>query len=103
MRRFTIALVMLLLSGRAWAQYGSSDYSIERWEEDYSNLKNPANRKDFIDPIKYVPLNSAGDQYLSFGGQARERYDYFNNSNFGAGPQDENGFFLTRLLAHAVR
>jgi hypothetical protein len=101
MRGFTIALVMLLLSGRAWAQYGSSDYSIERWEEDYSNLKNPANRRDFFDPIKYVPLNSAGDQYLSFGGQARERYDYFNNSNFGAGAQDENGFFLTRLLAHA--
>jgi hypothetical protein len=100
MQRLTICLVVLVLSARAMAQYGSSDYSIERWEEDYSNLKNPANRKDFFDPIKYVPLNAAGDQYLSFGGQARERYDYFNNSNFGAGAQDEDGFFLTRLLAH---
>ncbi|HEV8607005.1 MAG TPA: alginate export family protein [Tepidisphaeraceae bacterium] len=100
MRRLTFSLAILLLSAPAWAQYGSADFSIERWEEDYSFLKKSANRKDFFDPIKYVPLNSAGDQYLSFGGQARERYDYFNNSNFAAGAQDEDGFFLTRLLAH---
>jgi hypothetical protein len=100
MRRLTLCLVLLVFSSRAWGQYGSSDYSIERWDEDHSYLKNPSARKDFFDPIKYVQLNSAGDQYLSFGGQARERFDYFNNSSFGAGAQDEDGFWLTRLLAH---
>src|SRR3954466_7275234 len=100
MRRVICCVLLLLVSAPAYGQYGSAGYSVERWEEDYSNLKNPANRKDFFDPIKYIPLNSAGDQYLSFGGQFRERYDYFNNSNFGTGAQDEDGFFLTRLLAH---
>ena len=84
---------------RARAQYGSTNYSIERWDEDYSYLKDPANRNDFFDPIKYVPLGQ-GDSYLSFGGQARYRYDYFNNTAFGAGVQDETGFHLIRLLAH---
>src|SRR3954467_14223252 len=100
MRRLTVSLVLFVLAAPALAQYGSADFSIERWEEDYSYLKNPSAHKDLFDPIKYISLNSAGDQYLSFGGQARERYDYFNNSNFGAGAQDEDGFFLTRLLAH---
>jgi hypothetical protein len=72
----------------------------EPWNEDWSSLKNPGNRADLFDPIKYIPLNSAGDVYLSLGGQVRERYELFNNSLFGAGPQDNGGYFLTRLLAH---
>lgn len=103
MRRLIPLLSLLVVSLPARAQYGHYGppaYSLERWEEDYSYLKNPANRSDLFDPIKYVPLSSDRDWYLTFGGQARERYDYFNNTNFGAGPQDEDGFRLTRLLAH---
>lgn len=74
-------------------------YSIVRWDENYSYLKDPANRTDFFDPIKYIPLGA--DSYVSLGGAARYRYEYFNNNNFGAGPQDTGGFNLTRLLAHA--
>src|SRR5206468_3541774 len=76
-------------------------YTPLRWNEDYGYLKDPARRTDFLDPIKYIPLNADGDWYLSLGGQARYRYEYFNNANFGAGPQDEDGYHLTRLLAHA--
>jgi hypothetical protein len=74
-------------------------YSIVRWDEDYSYLKDPANRSDTFDPIKYIPLG--GESYLSLGGSARYRYEYFNNNNFGAGPQDNDGYHLTRFLAHA--
>jgi hypothetical protein len=84
----------------AQMDYGPSSYSIERWDEDYSYLRERSARTDPFDAIKYVPLGRSGDDYLSFGGQARERYDYFNNLNFGEGPQDEDGFRLTRLLAH---
>jgi hypothetical protein len=76
-------------------------YSVVRWNEDYSYLKDPARRGDFFDPIKYVPFNEKGDWYASFGGQARYRYELYNNANFGAGPQDNDGYSLTRLLAHA--
>jgi hypothetical protein len=97
----TLAL-LALLSPRAAAQYGygPSPYRTERWDEDYSSLADPAYRTAPLDRLKYIPLGWDGG-YLSLGGQARYRYDYFNNANFGRGAQDENGFHLVRLLAHA--
>jgi hypothetical protein len=98
---------LLALPSPARAQYypaggvGDRSYALERWDEDYSDLKDPAARKDFFDPVKYVPLNDSGDAYLSFGGQARYRYDYFNNYSFGPGTNDEDGFHLQRYLLHA--
>ena len=76
-------------------------YAPLRWPEDYSYLKDPAKRADLFDPIKYIPLNATGDWYLSLGGQARYRYESFNNNNFGAGPQDDDGYHLGRFLGHA--
>src|SRR5215208_2611904 len=76
-------------------------YTSVRWSEDYSYLKDPALRTDPFDALKYIPLNDAGDWYLSLGGQARGRYEFFNDNTFGAGRQDGNGYFLSRLLAHA--
>ncbi|MGB7158365.1 MAG: alginate export family protein [Tepidisphaeraceae bacterium] len=71
-----------------------------RWNEDYSYLKT-APHTDFWDPIKYIPLNEEGDWYLSLGGQARYRYEWFDNFNFGApGQQDGNGYHLGRVLGH---
>jgi hypothetical protein len=104
MRRLPVLCAFILLCPTALAQYygpaSEHPYSVERWDEDYSYLKDPGQRTDFFDPIKYIPLNADGDWYLSLGGQARYRFDYFNNTSFGAGVQDENGFHLTRLLAH---
>ena len=85
------------------AQYGSGDggFSMQRWEEDYAHLRDTADEsRSLFDAIKYVPLDPDGDAYLSFGGQARYRYDYFNNYSFGPGVNDENGFHLQRYLAH---
>src|SRR5258708_3355573 len=56
-----------------------------RYDEDYSFLKDPARRTDFLDPLKYIPLNASGEFYLGFGGEARERYEYFHNSLWGQG------------------
>src|SRR6266404_1262260 len=76
-------------------------YTTLRSDEDYSYLKDPANRTDLFDPIKYIPLNERGDSYLSFGGQVRDRYEYFENYLFGSGPQDHNGYNLLRVMANA--
>ncbi|MDB5300266.1 MAG: hypothetical protein JWO87_1929, partial [Phycisphaerales bacterium] len=76
-------------------------YTVVSWNENWSFLADPAKRTDLFDPIKYIPFNDTGDIYLSLGGQYRERYEYFNNYNFGAGPQSEQGYFLHRTLAHA--
>lgn len=87
-------------AGNVEAQYEAPNYSIERWDEDYSYLKDPSSRTDPFDSLKYIPIGDRGDWYLSLGGQARVRYDYFNNAGFGEGAQSEQGFELVRLLAH---
>jgi hypothetical protein len=103
MRALIPIAVLMLLSTPAAAQYGGygpAPYNVERWDEDYSHLADRSARTDPFDRLKYLPLGR-NDFYLSLGGQARYRYDYFNNLNFGRGPQDEDGFHLVRLLGHA--
>src|SRR5258705_176547 len=72
-----------------------------RYDEDYSYLRDPAARTDIFDPLKYIPLNKRGDSYLTFGGQVRDRYEYFNNYTFGKGAQDPNGYNLVRTMLDA--
>jgi hypothetical protein len=103
MRRFAICLAIVFVScagARAQEYGGTTAYSIEPWDEDYSYLSNPADRTDPFDAIKYIPLGNASDEYLTLGGQVRDRFDYFNNNDFGAGLRD-NGFDLVRMLADA--
>jgi hypothetical protein len=73
-------------------------YKSQHTEEDFSALKDPAKRTDLFDPLKYIPLLGKDDWVLSLGGEARERYEYFNNRNFGAGTQDRNGYLLQRYM-----
>ncbi|HUB25524.1 MAG TPA: alginate export family protein [Tepidisphaeraceae bacterium] len=110
MRIFVCCFAMVLFAiENSWAQTEPSTqqspsertYTLARWEEDYRFLADPAQRTDFWDPIKYVPLNAAGDWYASFGGQVRERYEYFNDYAFGAGPQTHDGYLDTRLTENA--
>ena len=72
-------------------------YTLARWEEDHSFLADPTQRTDLWNPIKYVPLNAAGDWYASFGGQIRDRYEYFNHNTFGVGQQTRDGYNDARL------
>jgi len=75
-------------------------YQQQRYDEDWSYLKDPERRTDQLDRLKYIPLNDRG-WYVSLGGEARWRYEYFSEFAFGAGPQDRNGYFLQRYLLHA--
>ncbi|HET6514890.1 MAG TPA: alginate export family protein [Thermodesulfovibrionales bacterium] len=75
-------------------------YSLNRADEDYRYLRDPARRVEFWDSVKYVALNESGSSYLSLGGEARERYEYFSNPNWGAGPQG-SGYLLQRYFLHA--
>ncbi|BDV42225.1 alginate export family protein [Geotalea uraniireducens] len=74
-------------------------YALNRADEDYRYLRNPANRLDFWDPLKYLPLDGNGSWFLSIGGEARERYEYFNRPNWGQGAED-HGYFLQRYFLH---
>ena len=74
-------------------------YQLNRADEDYRYLANPARQTDLWDPIKHIPLNESDAFYLSLGGEARERYEYFNHPNWGKDPQD-NGYLLQRYFLH---
>ena len=54
---------------------------------------------DFFDPIKYIPLDENGDYWLSFGGQARLRYEVWEKFNFRSDSDDT--FLLGRARLHA--
>src|SRR5262245_12489664 len=71
-----------------------------RYEEDWSYLEDRSRRSEWLDRLKHIPLDKYG-WYLSLGGEARIRYEYFDEFNFGAGPEDEDGYLLLSYLACA--
>ena len=94
----------------AWVALGATDcaaapacaskpqYSLMRYDDDFSYLREPACHTDFWDPLKYIPLNSQGDWYLSLGGEIRQRYERFYNPLWGQQPQSPGGYLLQRYL-----
>jgi Alginate export len=97
------AVIILIPLGQAFAETGVAHqpppYQFNRADEDYRYLTDPHLNTDLWDPIKYIPLNETGSWYLSIGGEARERYEYFNHPNWGKDPQD-NGYLLQRYFLH---
>lgn len=85
--------------------FARPSYQVLRFNEDWSVLgRKPAEAQaDLFDPLKYIPLNSDQDIWLSFGGSARARMEGWNNFNFGAPlteDRHDDVFLLTRMLFH---
>ena len=77
-------------------------YQLDRSEEDWSWLRDPARRTDVWDPLKYIRRGRGRDHwYVTLGGEIRPFYEIYNNYNWGAGPQDGNGYYLQRIMASA--
>jgi alginate export protein len=71
------------------------------YDEDTRYLRDPACRTNTLDGLKYIPLSEDNDDhYLSFGAPVRERGEYFNNPNWGAGPRG-SAYLLQRYYVHA--
>src|SRR6185295_12029280 len=43
-------------------------------------------------------LDATGESYITFGGDARVRYEHFHNPGWGSGPDD--GYLLQRYMVH---
>ncbi|MDB5385212.1 MAG: hypothetical protein JWM11_858 [Planctomycetaceae bacterium] len=81
-----------------------STFKVLRYDEDYSHLCDPCEWTHWWDPIKYIPLDTHPDHYLSLGGESRERIEIFHNPGFGAAPansQGDNYYFTQRYMLHA--
>src|SRR5690348_1981223 len=61
---------------------GRGNSYVERYEEDYTYLRDPARSSDFFDPLKFIPLGADGEVYLTLNGEARFRYDNTDHRNF---------------------
>ena len=105
-----LAFVAMLPGGWCLAQPTVSDTSQKpppppfqtlRYEEDYARLRNPTNRTDALDGLKFIGLNPSQTAWLTLGGQAQLWAQHYTNENWGLAPERSNGNFLQRYLLHA--
>ena len=105
---WTIGLaVAALAAGSTFAQDGEAGapeapsfnwpkYQVQHFKQDYTGLAELSEipSRDWFDDLKYMPLNEAGDLWLSMGGQVRFRWEAFNNFAFGTPTQTDDGFYF---------
>ncbi|MCI0746511.1 MAG: alginate export family protein [Verrucomicrobia subdivision 3 bacterium] len=77
-----------------------SAFQTLRYNEDWTFLRDASQRTDWLDPVKFVPLDGT-NVYFSFGGEARLKYELYSEPVFNQQPADDNGFLLQRYLLHA--
>jgi hypothetical protein len=58
-------------------------YTLERYDENWSFLRDPSRRTDLFDPIKWIPLGRDTSWFLTLGGELRERFQDTRNPAFG--------------------
>jgi Alginate export len=74
--------------------------SATRFNEDWSTLRGVdlSTTDDFWDRLKFIPLTPDQSVWLTLGGQARERWEYFGQFRFGdSEPKQSDGYLLTRF------
>lgn len=57
------------------------DYASSRWAEDWRKMADPAKRNDPLDRLKFLPLDSDGEVYLTLSGELRLRVNHTTNPN----------------------
>jgi len=78
--------------------------SAGRFNEDWSVLRGVDLDKtdDFWDRLKFIPLSPDQNVWLTIGGQARERGEYFRQFLFGnSEPKQSDGYLLSRYRLSA--
>ncbi|WP_168194365.1 alginate export family protein [Formicincola oecophyllae] len=76
-------------------------YGVSPWAEDWSRLCNPKNRKDLLDPLKYVDLGLGGqcNSWVTFSGESRLNNWYQSQPLLGhVGHQGAGQFYVRNLL-----
>jgi len=98
---FVSAFIISCFSTLAWSGGERPSFQPSRYEENFQFLKDPNQRIDCFDPLKFIPLNKSASAYLTLGGETRQHYEYIDNNNWNKEAQDSNGYYLQRYLSHA--
>ena len=56
-------------------------YNQSRWVENWTRFRDPKKRDDVLDRLKYIPIDSDGDVYLTLSGEFRLRVNATTNPN----------------------
>ena len=101
-------LVGFLLSGTSAVRTGHAQslavppaprITALRYDEDYSYLRDASLRIGaWWERFKYLPLNESGEIYLTLGAEARLRYEWIKNNNWGEEPAPDDGYIWYRAL-----
>ena len=97
--RFVVACEALFLALPLCAQVQDESqapvrtYNLLRENDDWSFLADPSLRRDFWDPVKYIPLGCEAC-YVSLGGEVRQVLDC--SSLCPLGLRSKPSFFLAR-------
>ncbi|KTE16702.1 alginate export family protein [Sphingopyxis sp. H115] len=93
----SLALLAALAPAAAWAQ--EVDQTNLRYDEDWSVLRT---KEQFgWREVKYLPLDADGEIYLTLGGEARARFEGFDNNLWGDPPAPDDGYLWLRAMPHA--
>ncbi len=95
-RHFKLIVLFALLLSQSKA---SAQFRLMRFDEDYSALKDTT--RNAYQRLKFIPLSSSGEAYVSFGGSARAEYAYFENEDWGRLGIGNNDFLLQRYDLHS--
>ncbi len=75
---------------------------MNRWQEDWSALRDPSLRTEPLDGLKYIGLSDADPaRYLSLGLTLRERFETNDAPALGTGDTSRDSYVLQRLQLHA--
>ncbi|MBE1525954.1 hypothetical protein GGC65_000410 [Sphingopyxis sp. OAS728] len=92
-----LALLAALLPLAAWAQV--VEQTNLRYDEDWSLLSEAPH--EGWRQAKYIPLIQDGSTYLTLGGEARVRFEGFDDNLWGDPPAADDGYLWLRVMPHA--
>jgi len=72
-----------------------------RWQEDWSVLRDPCVPRRPLDGLKYIPLGGDPDSYLSLGANLRERVEFNDAPLFGLGSGHSDTYLIQRAQISA--
>lgn len=106
-RSAALLLGAALLPAHAWAAEPTEAWqppvlTTERYNEDWSNLADPANRTGhWTEGFKYIPLDGSGSNYLTTGLEVRLRYEDYHGNTLGSPAAPNDGYLWVRALPYA--
>jgi len=100
--RLALALLILFAASEAHAQDLPVAQVNWRYEEDWSTLRDHVVKDaPWWLPAKYQPLTADGKVWVSFGLEARVRYEGFQGNEWGSADAPDDGYLWLRAMPHA--